>query len=320
MLSLLLTAKDERKLRRALPQVRARKLRRRLQGLLLMCEQLPVKTAARQVGISYRELNRVAQRYLAQRSLTALRNETKKTARQHVELTRATLAAILKLDARRYGHHRRCWSAAALSDYLRDVKQLQIPVHSVSEHLSAAGFRYNARNVSWELTPAAQAAEARATPGPPLDWQRRLARVRIPARLTRARGTLWPTFTELQRQPRRTPLARLLAPWKTRLYRRHRRPRRRVALFTVRSLALLFWFEVCPEGLYPQQVEKVARQFFPLRNASVRCIALERAGFLQAQRRGASHGYFAQRKFYRLTPAGEELLALVRALLELRSA
>src|SRR6266545_1746845 len=114
------TGRDRRRVARALVVAREVSLYRRLEGVLLVAEGVPVADAARRVRVADRSLQRWVAAYLRARDPLVL-TDRPRSGRPRVAagLTPERLTAVLAADPRALGYRATTWTAPLLAHHLR---------------------------------------------------------------------------------------------------------------------------------------------------------------------------------------------------------
>jgi transposase len=131
-----LTGVDRRRVARALAAVRAVSLYRRLEGVLLVAEGVPVDEAARRVRAASRSVQRWVARYRRARDPLALADRPRPgRPRSAAALTPARLRAVLAVDPRTLGYRATTWTVPLLTRHLRPREGLALSERTLRRRL-----------------------------------------------------------------------------------------------------------------------------------------------------------------------------------------
>jgi transposase len=138
-----LTARDRRRVGRALAAAREVSLYRRLEGVLLVAEGVAVSEAARRVRVASRSVQRWVARYRRARDPAALADRPRPgRPRAAAALTPERLAAVLAVDPRTRGYRATTWTAPLLAHHLRARGGMAVSERTLRRRLRESRHRW----------------------------------------------------------------------------------------------------------------------------------------------------------------------------------
>ena len=136
-------ATDRRRLERALSKAREARVYRRIQAVLCVAEGHGVSEAARRVRAPRLSVRRWIDRYLIERDVTALADQTRSGRPRLAGQIRASrLAEVLQRDPRDDGYLATSWTAPLLAHYLHEHDAIAVSVPTLRRRLHEAGYRW----------------------------------------------------------------------------------------------------------------------------------------------------------------------------------
>jgi transposase len=138
-----LNGHDRRKLRAAVRDVTDVRHLRRIQAVLLLCQQRPMKLICLATGLSRQSVYNALRRYRRRRD-TAELSDRPRCGRPRVAraLTRRSILAALRVDPRSAGFNATTWTTSLLAQYLCRHLRTAITPRTLRRRMHAAGLRW----------------------------------------------------------------------------------------------------------------------------------------------------------------------------------